>query len=400
MIDPLLPNGTTEPEALDDWVEDPWDDPRSAARAGRVETGVEPVDRREAWPLIRLAVVLVAAVALAFGAGGLWYLRMVNPGGGDGVAQNFTVNEGETLGQLADRLESEGFISSSSVFTWYVGRKGGLEVTPGYYLIVKRSHMGDVMASLATPPAATFVKVTFPEGYTIGQMGVRLAERTLRLSADQFVTLASSSDIESWLRNPSQPSLEGLLFPDTYQVSGEETESQVIARMVSLMERVGRQEGLDESVDAVGLSPHETLIVASMIEREAKISEDRAKIARVIYNRLELGMPLQIDATLYYGAPEGASFSDLKAADSPYNTYRNDGLPPTPIANPGRASIIAALNPAPNPASSDPICVGVPRPCRYLYYVLSDEQGGHTFAATLEQHEANVERSRQAGLLP
>jgi UPF0755 protein len=191
-----------------------------------------------------------------------------------------------------------------------------------------------------------------------------------------------------------------LLFPDTYQVSGEETESQVIARMVSLMERVGRQEGLDQSAEAVGMSAYETLIVASMIEREAKINEDRAKIARVIYNRLELGMPLQIDATLYYGAPDGATFAQLKESDSPYNSYRYEGLPPTPIANPGRAAIAAALNPAPNPPANDPICQGAPRPCRYLYYVLSDDKGGHTFAATLEQHEQNVERSRAAGLLP
>jgi UPF0755 protein len=400
VIDPLLPNPGRQSEDVRDWVEDPWDDPRTAARSGRFETHIEPVDRREAWPVVRMVVVLAAAVALVFGAGGMWYLRMVNPGGGDGVPQNFTVNEGETLEQLADRLQTEGFVSSASVFTWYVSRKGGLDVAPGYYQIVKRSHMGDVMASLATPPAATFVKVTFPEGFTAEQMGARLADRTLRLSAEQFVALSSSSDLETWLRGPRQPSLEGLLFPDTYQVSGEETESQVIGRMVALMERVGRQEGLDDSAGAVGLSPYETLIVASMIEREAKIADDRAKIARVIYNRLELGMRLQIDATLYYGAPVGASFVELKESDSPFNTYRFKGLPPTPIANPGRASIVAALNPAPNPPTGDPICTGVPRPCRYLYYVLSDKQGGHAFAATLEQHEQNVERSRQAGILP
>ena len=395
MIDPLLSR-----ETVDDWADDPWDAPAVAARTGRIDFDHEPQDRREAWPMVRMVVALFAAFALVLGAGGLWYLRMVNPGGGDGVPQNFTVNEGESLAQLADRLESEGFISSSTVFTWYVNRKGGLEVAPGYYQIVKRSHMGDVMARLATPPAATFVKVTFPEGFTIVQMGERLADRTLRLNADQFIALASSSDIQSWLRDPAQPSLEGVLFPDTYRVSGEETESQVIARMVALMERVGRQEGLDQANEAVGFSPYQVLIVASMIEREAKIGEDRAKIARVIYNRLELGMPLQIDATLYYGAPSDASFTQLKESDSPYNTYRYEGLPPTPIANPGRASIIAALNPAANPLASDPICQGVPRPCRYLYYVLSDDKGGHTFAATLEQHEQNVEKSRQAGLLP
>jgi UPF0755 protein len=190
------------------------------------------------------------------------------------------------------------------------------------------------------------------------------------------------------------------LFPDTYQISGDESESQVVTRMVQLMERVGRQEGLDKSQDAVGVSPYKTLIVASMIEREAKTEGDRAKIARVIYNRLELGMKLQIDATLYYAAPEGSTFTQAKDLDTPYNTYLYKGLTPTPIANPGRASIAAALHPAPDPLQNDPICKGVAKPCRYLYYVLSNKDGSHAFAATLAQHEANIEVSRAAGLLP
>ena len=113
-------------------------------------------------------------------------------------------------------------------------------------------------------------------------------------------------------------------------------------------------------------------------------------------------MPLQIDATLYYNAPEGASFSDLKAIDSAYNTYLSTGLPPTPIANPGRASIRAALNPAPNPPLSDPICKGIKQAsnCAYIFYVLSDSKGGHTFAATIQDHERNVEAARAGGFLP
>ena len=138
-----------------------------------------------------------------------------------------------------------------------------------------------------------------------------------------------------------------------------------------------------------------------MIEREAKVDDDRAKIARVIYNRLYLGMELGIDATLYYGQPADTPFSELKALDSPYNTYLRTGLPPTPIAAPGRASIEAAMNPAPNPSLGDPLCADLPDgvPCVYLYYVIADEEGRHVFAATLEQHEANVEAARQKGLL-
>jgi UPF0755 protein len=399
MIDPLLRGGGDSGES-DDWREDPWDQPAAALRSRGFADDVLPPAHGEWWPHLKRVVVIGVAVSLLFGAAGMWYLGQVNPAGGDTVATNFTVNEGDTLETLSVRLKAEGFIGNATIFRWYVGRNGGLDVTPGYYQVIKGSHMGDVMARLATPPSATFVNVTFPEGFTVEQIGARLADRTLRLDADRFVASANESAIESWLRPGSSGSLEGLLFPDTYQISGEETEEQVVARMLALMERVGRQEGLDESERAVGLSPYEVLIVASLIEREAKVAGDRALIARVIYNRLEARMPLQIDASLYYRAPEGASFSELKEVDSPYNTYRKRGLPPTPIANPGRASIAAALNPAPNPNVSDPICQGVAQPCRYLYYVLADKNGTHKFAATLEQHERNVEEARAAGVLP
>ncbi len=202
-------------------------------------------------------------------------------------------------------------------------------------------------------------------------------------------------------------SLEGLLFPDTYQVSNAESEGQVIERMIALMERVADQEDIVRPRSAaLGRTPYEMLIIASMIEREAKVDEDRAKIARVIYNRLAfLGMPLQIDATraVRRGDQAGRRPDVCRSRPSapdrhgPYNTYLTPGLPPTPIANPGRASIEAALNPAPNPPAGDPICADAARgsdPVHYLYYVLADEDGGHAFAATPEQHEANVQRRR------
>jgi UPF0755 protein len=122
----------------------------------------------------------------------------------------------------------------------------------------------------------------------------------------------------------------------------------------------------------------------------------------VIYNRLFLEMNLQIDATLYYQGDRDTPFPILRRTPGPYNTYLNAGLPPTPIANPGRASIRAALNPAANPPPGDPICQALEDPtqnCLYLYYVLADEDGGHAFAATLEQHEENIRRARAAGLL-
>ena len=167
------------------------------------------------------------------------------------------------------------------------------------------------------------------------------------------------------------------------------------------MERVGRQEGLDDSLNLVGRSPYEVLIIASIIEREAKVPQDRPKIARVIYNRLTLGMPLEIDATLFYKQNSELSFPALKAIDTPFNTYLYTGLPPTPISNPGRDSIAAALSPAPNPSAGNALCLEIQdgSPCIYLYYVLSDKDGNHKFAATFSQHQANVQAAIIAGVL-
>jgi UPF0755 protein len=152
------------------------------------------------------------------------------------------------------------------------------------------------MAALNTPPAQTFVNVTFPEGFTVEQIAARLEDKVPRIDAETFMQQAGNGAVTSAFGPAAggvASSMEGLLFPDTYQISGDDSATRVIDRMARLMERVGRQEGLDASEKAVGLSPYEVLIVASMIEREAKVAEDRAKISRVIYNRLRRNMELQ-----------------------------------------------------------------------------------------------------------
>lgn len=340
---------------------------------------------------------------LWFGIDQLTYLRKVNPPGNPLAADVFRVVEGSDVGSLALDLETAGFIVDSSVFERYVGEKGGLEITPGYYTMRPRDHLGNLLRVLRTPPNETYFKMTFPEGFTVDQIAERVAGEMRSVDVEDFVTDAGLKGTASVVRSKYQPdtisSLEGLLFPDTYLISGDSTSAQILRDMISLMERVGRQEGLDDG--DLGRSPYDVLIIASMIEREAKLDDDRDLIARVIYNRLEAGMPLEIDATLYYRQDPTLPFADLKAIDSPYNTYLYLGLPPTPIANPGRKSIAAALDPAPNPSAGDPLCaqiIEVDR-CRYLYYVLADEDGRHVFAATLDQHLANVQAAIAAGVL-
>lgn len=344
---------------------------------------------------------------------GWWYLQRINPPGDAGSVEGFTVVEGETLETLAQHLEEEGFVSDAGVFVQYVENKGEFEIVPGFYELRPDDHMGNVMGRLGVPPAQTSRSVTFPEGFTIAQMARRVGTEFETLSADQF-NAATAEDFESaWEPEGGASSLEGLLFPDTYEVSNADSESQLIERMIGLMERVGNQEDIVAKSASWGRTPYEILIIASMIEREAQTAEDRAKISRVIHNRLFVTannpddpFELQIDAAVLYGRnqlgiDQSLPFSEVRQIPSDWNTYLLPGLPRTPIANPGRASIEAALNPAPNPPPGDPICRDLPQAdqCFYLFYVRTGEDGSHTFAATGEQHQANVERAARDGFV-
>ncbi|HQV56557.1 MAG TPA: endolytic transglycosylase MltG [Ilumatobacteraceae bacterium] len=380
------------------WTNDPWDD---------VDHTASPqVERHRAnrrwmrWVVFSMGWLALLGI-VAGGIVGLWYVRKINPDGDPGKAQTFTISATDTIETVSRRLHESGLVSDAALFRWYVKDHGGLTLTPGYYLVRPNDHMGNVMSVLSTPPSETYTKLTFPEGYTLTKMAARTAEKLPRLSATDFMTAASSGEIRSAYSLAGQNSLEGLLFPDTYQVSNSETESMVVRRMVTQMERVLRQEQIDTKAAALSLTPYQVLIVASMIEREAKTDGDRAKIARVIYNRIFFDMRLQVDATLYYGQDPNLSFPQLKAIDTPYNTYLHGGLPPTPIANPGRESIHAALNPAPNPFQGDPLCADLKRgePCAYMFYVRIDEEGNHAFAVNESQHAANIEKARELGVL-
>ncbi|CAB4766259.1 MAG: endolytic transglycosylase MltG [Actinobacteria bacterium] len=388
--DPLLPN---------DWHDDPWDHVSSVSGDSLDSL---PREFGQLRGLTRTVAIVVAASLLLLGSIGFWVVRVLNPSGNPEVAVNFTVNDGDTIAKIASRLEDAGIISNATIFRWYVSTKGSIALTPGYYSLKPRDNAGDIVQALSTPPAQTFISVTFPEGMSVAQMGERLAEKMVFMKSDQFLAAANGTEIVSSLRPKNISSLEGLLFPDTYQISGDDTEARVVARLASMMERVARQVELAAGAKIRGFSPYEILIIASMVEREAKVPEDRSKIAQVIYNRLSKKMKLEIDASVKYGQDPAMSWTDMKATDTPYNTYLHEGLPPTPIANPGKASIQAALAPFGNPPATDAACVGLPAgvKCEYLYYVLADAAGRHVFATTYDQHLANIEKSKTAGVLP
>jgi UPF0755 protein len=378
---------------ITDWRPDPWDAPEEVPPE---ELEPMPPERKSGRRLGLAALAILVVLAVIAGIAGRWTLQQIAPPGEPGDRVNFTVSEGDSVATVAERLQLEGIITNARVFRWYVERKGGLELKPGYYTVRPRDDLGNIVAALRTSPEQTFTNVTFPEGYAVARMGARLQRDVPRLSAAKFEQATTDGKIRSELA-PEVTNLEGLLFPDSYQIGGGETEAQIVSRLAQQMVRVGKSVGLQNAKLTTGMTPYQILIIASMIEKEAKVDEDRPLIARVIYNRLFIGTPLQIDATLYYKQDDATPFSTLRDLDTPYNTYLHTGLPPTPITNPGKKSIAAALNPAPNP---DIASCPNHEACFWLFYVLADKNGKHKFATSFEEHQKNVEAARAAGVIP
>jgi UPF0755 protein len=245
--------------------------------------------------------------------------------------------------------------------------------------------MGAVLDALSAGPRIRFAKLVIPEGLTLDEIAARVG-RIPGHDAQRFGDLARSGSVRSRWQPPGLTSLEGLLFPDTYLVTDKEDEAAVLSRLVNRFDQVADQIGLGRRPLPAGLSPYQAVVAASLVEREAKVPEDRPLIASVIENRLERGMKLQVDATVLYALgrhQERVLFKDLEV-DSPYNTYKVDGLPPTPIGAPGRSSLEAVIDPANE---------------EYLYYVLFEKNGKHAFASTPAEFERLKTEARRKGVL-
>jgi UPF0755 protein len=334
---------------------------------------------------------LVALLVFGFGAG-LWVLRQVSPGGGPGEKIAVDILPGTSVAGVATKLEDEGVITSARIFRLYLKATGGAEsVQAGEYELRKNLSMGAVKAALRRGPSIKFHKLTIPEALTLEKIADKVGELPGR-SRDKFLAAARSGDVRSKYQPPGNTNLEGLLFPDTYLLTDKEDETAIVRRLVGRFDEVADEVGVATAGVGQGgqvkpprLGAYQLIVAASLVESEAKVNEDRPLIASVISNRLEIGMKLQIDATVLYaiGHKERVLYKDLEV-DSPYNTYRIDGLPPTPISAVGRASLEAMLR---------------PEQTTFLYYVLSDKSGKHAFATTASEFEALKAEARKKGLL-
>ncbi len=330
--------------------------------------------------LVKLAVLVALLLTVR------WGYHVVNPAGDPGAVVVVEIPLGSTIAEVAEVLADAGVVGNARLFQEYARLKGGSVLNAGSFTLRKSMALWEALEVLkAGPKPVGYANLTVPEGLRLTQLAESVADSLQRFSVESITAALGSGKIPSAYLPPSG-SLEGLLFPDTYQVADDSDEVAVLSKMAAQLETVAAEIKLDERAAALGLTPYQIITIASMIEEEAKVPEERAKIARVIYNRLAEDMPLGIDATTLYGfGKEGNTLTVAELnSDSPYNTRRVPGLPPGPISAPGRASLEAALKPAAGP---------------WLYYVLKDSDGRHAFTDDADTFDELVAVAEAKGLL-
>ena len=336
---------------------------------------IEARDRVRRWRTA-CGLALLACALASVGAG--WFL--MQPRGGRRHAVKVRI----TAGNEGAALETSGVIRSGPAFDLYClwhGEDGKLK--PGRYNLSPTMTLAQIVRQLKLGPGHSpddIVHVSVPEGFTMRQIAARL-EKDGITDGTAFLQLALNPD-PHWSHDFPRPNgpLEGYLYPDTYEFLPNTPPEKVLDTMlVNFSTRFARP--YQHQIAATGRRLHQIVTIASLIEREAKVPEDRRRIAGVLENRLKKGMKLEIDATVLYALghhKQRVYFKDL-LVDSPYNTYRHAGLPPGPIASPGARSLQAALIPEKN---------------ELLYYV-ARPNGSHYFTRTRKEHEAAVRQARE-----
>jgi UPF0755 protein len=348
-----------------------------------------------------LAVIFVAVLALAG-----WFawalLTPVAPPGKTFVM----LRPGYSTHRIAAELKSAGVIRSEKAFILWHDFHRHRTLKAGEYLFENPANIIDLQKRLRRGDVY-FHTVVVPEGFTMFDIAHAVEAAGLG-PADDFLKVAQSDTALIADLAPNAPSLEGYLFPDTYEFSRMQTMQEMAAAMVRQFRQVARQVGLIDAPEGIAPSlnspdieiqagtgsrdpnaaPTEIeriVIMASIIEKETAVAEERPLVASVYYNRLEKKIALDADPSIIYaellaGTYAGALHHDDMRFDSPFNTYKHTGLPPGPIGNPGKSALEAAMH----PAQSD------------YYYFVADAQGHHRFARTMEEHNKNVDAYRRA----
>jgi UPF0755 protein len=325
---------------------------------------------------VLFVVVLSVIAALAAGAWGYWLVQ--RPYKGYAEQETFVeIAPGSSPQAMGRALADAGVVANPVAFRLAVWLRGaGRRLQAGEYRFDRPMMPGEVVEKIVR--GDVFLRpVTFREGLTIRQMAVVFEERGLGSQGD-FIAAAGNGALVREL-DPGAKDLEGYLFPDTYTLPRRTTAEQLISRMVARFDKALTPD-IKAAAAARGLSIRELVTLASLVEKETAKPEERPLVAAVYSNRVKIGMGLQCDPTVIYALERAGRYTgNLTRADlqfdSPYNTYRYPGLPPGPIAAPGQAALAAAAAPADAP---------------YLYFV-SRNDGSHAFAASLDEHNRNVQ---------
>jgi UPF0755 protein len=336
---------------------------------------------------VRKIFWLIFIVALAFAGWFGWaLLTPAEPAGPTFVM----LRPGYSTRRIASELKSAGVIRSEEAFILWHDLHRRRSLKAGEYLFDKPANIIDIQKRLRRGDVY-FHTVVVPEGFTMFDIA-RAVEAAGLGPAEDFLKVAQSDTSLIADIAPGAPSLEGYLFPDTYQFSRLQTMQEMAAAMVKQFHQVARQIGLISPTEGgarvilhIELQPQTIVTMASIVEKETAVPEERPLVASVYYNRLAKKIALDADPSIIYaellaGAYAGALHHDDMRFNSPYNTYRHAGLPPGPIGNPGKSALEAAMH----PAQSD------------YYYFVADAQGHHRFARTMEEHNKNVDAYRRA----
>ena len=339
--------------------------------------------RRGRVTIVVLALILVPLLVFASGVGWFWYEL---GGGSSGAKVEVRLQQGWGVPRIAEELAKDHVVRSSIAFNLYARFNGDNSFQAGTYDLRQNLGAKDAVSALKKGPRIDYVVLTIPPGFWLKQIATRVGRLGGGRSAQVFLADTSNNAVRSVFEPQGVSNLEGLLRPDTYKISENEDEIGILQEMVTAFDTHAAKLGLTNA-SVHGLTPYQIIIVASMVEAEAKVPQDRPLIASVIYNRLAQHMKLQIDSTVIYArgnpADRHLSPADLQRK-SPYNTYVADGLPPAPIGAVSDASLRAALA----PADTD-----------YLYYVLAGKDGHHAFSSTYQQWQQDVAAARAQGLL-
>jgi UPF0755 protein len=327
----------------------------------------------------KLAIVLLLFVLAAGGAAAALYVRLHQPYRGySGTEQFVEIPSGSSTKAIGDRLVAAGVVRDPLTFRAALLLSGQARaLKAGDYRFDRPMSQYEVLGKLARGEVYV-VNLTLPEGLNIREMAA-IAESHGVGTAAEFIQAAKDRRLIHAL-DPSAQSLEGYLFPDTYPVTRRTDTTQLVRTMVERFEHVLTPE-MRRAVEQRGLSIHQTVTLASIVEKESARPDERPLVAAVYLNRFRLGIPLQCDPTVIYALQLAGKYTgnlrrDDLLFDSPYNTYRYPGLPPGPIASPGKGSLDATIHPA---------------DVDYLYFV-SRNDGTHAFARTLEEHNRNVQK--------